>query len=127
MQCLKSLARKTNTSDEKLFYWIRLLSPNLLKNITREYKFCNRKFRFDFAFVEEKIAIECDGGTKLIKTKTGKLVAGRHSSDKDYEKRNLAALHGWKMLAFTSIQINNDPKKCVEIIEEMYLKCKKKK
>ena len=92
MYLLKSLERKTETSDEKLWYWIRCIYPNLTKKLVREYRFCERKFRFDFAFVNEKIAIECDGGTHLIKTKAGQLVPGRHSSDKDYEKRNIAAL-----------------------------------
>ena len=125
MSLLKSLERKTETSDEKLWYWIRCLYPNLTKILVREHRFCERKFRFDFAFVDEKIAIECDGGTHLIKTKTGKLVPGRHSSDKDYEKRNIAAINGWKMLAFTSKQIKNDPKGCVDTIKEMYEKWKK--
>ena len=117
MSLLKSLERKTETSDEKLWYWIRCLYPNLTKILVREHRFCERKFRFDFAFVDEKIAIECDGGTHLIKTKAGKLVPGRHSSDKDYEKRNIAA--------FTSKQIKNDPKGCVDTIKEMYEKWKK--
>ena len=125
MSLLKSLEKKTETSDEKLWYWIRCLYPKLTKILVREHRFCERKFRFDFAFVDEKIAIECDGGTHLIKTKSGQLVPGRHSSDKDYEKRNIAAINGWKMLAFTSKQIKNDPKGCVDTIKEMYDKWKK--
>jgi len=124
MSLLKKLEKKANTSDAKLWYWIKLLEPKLSKILVREHPFCKRKFRFDFAFVDEKIAIECDGGTRIIKTKTGKLTTGRHASDTDYEKRCLAAIHGWKMLAFTSNQIDKDPKKCIDYIKEIYQKWK---
>lgn len=62
-----------------------------------EYKFHPiRKWRFDFAFPDKKIAIEAEGGT---------WVSGRHSQgsgfNKDAEKYNEAAIMGWKVLRYT--------------------------
>lgn len=51
-----------------------------------------RKFRFDFAHLETKIAIELQGGN---------FVRGRHTRGaalaKEYEKLNIAAENGWRM------------------------------
>jgi very-short-patch-repair endonuclease len=61
----------------------------------REYEFFpGRRWRFDFAFVEngKKIAVEIEG-------------RGRHQSfggfDKDCEKYNTAAIMGWFVLRYT--------------------------
>lgn len=64
----------------------------------QEYKFLEgRKFRFDFAYPDEHIAIELEGG---IYSKGG------HSSisgiTRDIEKGNLATLAGWHLYRFTS-------------------------
>lgn len=64
-----------------------------------EYKFLiNRKYRFDYANINLKIAIEFEGG---IFTK------GRHSRPLGYSsdcmKYNLAQLEGWIVLRFTCI------------------------
>jgi very-short-patch-repair endonuclease len=63
----------------------------------REYVFhSTRKWRFDFAFVEQKIAIEVEG-------------RGRHQSDggfaKDAEKYNAAAKLGWRVLRYTPAMV----------------------
>ena len=76
-----------------------------------------RKWRFDYAFPNEKVAIEIDGG--LFNAYKGEH-AGRHSGGigqkKDFEKLNAAAELGWlvfhyipseKMLATTFIQLHN--------------------
>jgi len=60
----------------------------------REYKFCaNRKFRFDFAWKEQKLAVEIDGGTWS---------GGRHTRGKGFQndchKFNLAQSLGWVVL-----------------------------
>ena len=59
-----------------------------------EYEFLpDRKFRFDFAFVEHKIALEVEGGVWK---------QGRHNRPegflKDIEKYNAAVVEGWKVL-----------------------------
>lgn len=59
-----------------------------------------RRWRFDFAWPERKIAVEIEGGT---------FTRGRHvrplGYEGDCEKYNEAALLGWKVLRFTTRQI----------------------
>lgn len=67
----------------------------------REHRFhTSRKWRFDYAFPDLKIAIECDGGV---------WTAGRHNRPKGYikdmEKFNAAAALGWVVLKFTPQQL----------------------
>lgn len=66
----------------------------------REWKFCERKFRFDFAFPHHKLAVEIEGGIYS---------GGRHTRGtgyiKDMEKYNLAAMNGWTLLRYTPQQI----------------------
>ena len=61
-----------------------------------------RRWRLDFAYVEEKIGIECEGGT---------WVSGRHvrpqGFQKDCEKYNQAALDGWCVLRFTAEMVKS--------------------
>ena len=62
----------------------------------REYKAVpGRKFPFDFAFPEARLLVEVQGGTYTV---------GAHSTGtglaRDYEKINLAQLHGWRCLQF---------------------------
>lgn len=63
----------------------------------KEYRFHNtRKWRFDFAIPEHKIAIEVEGGV---------WTGGRHTSPKgflgDMEKYNTATVMGWRVLRTT--------------------------
>lgn len=67
-----------------------------------EYRFAPpRKFMFDFAWPERKIAIEIDGGI---------WISGRHSGGigqlLDMEKFNLAVVHGWRVLHYTPQQLS---------------------
>lgn len=68
----------------------------------REYKFfAGRKWAFDFAFPESKVAIEIEGGTRFGKS--------RHSRgkgfEKDCEKYNTATSLGWKVYRYTTAMV----------------------
>lgn len=66
-----------------------------------EYRFHpTRKWRFDFAWPDLKLALEVEGGT---------WAGGRHTRgagyERDCEKYSHAAALGWKVMRFTSGQI----------------------
>lgn len=71
--------------------------------MTREHEFHpKRKWRFDFAFQVERVAIEVDGGVH-----TG----GRHTRgdgfEADCEKMSTAAVYGWRVLRVTAKTIKS--------------------
>lgn len=57
-----------------------------------------RKFRFDFAWPDVRVAVEIQGGTfgKGRSAHTGASLV------RDHEKANLAALNGWRVLYFNA-------------------------
>lgn len=61
-----------------------------------------RKWQFDFAWPERKLAVEIEGGTYS---------GGRHTRGKgfegDCEKYNAALLLGWRLLRFTGKMVNS--------------------
>lgn len=78
----------------------------------REYRFnSNRRWRFDFAWVDKKLAVECEGGI---------YTQGRHNRplgfEGDCEKYNMAALEGWKVLRFTGKMIYSG--EAINVIEK---------
>lgn len=84
--------------EETLAMQIRL---NKLPEPAREHRFHGeRKWRFDFAWIDRKLAAECEGGI---------WITGRHTRgtgyEQDLEKYNAAALLGWLVLRFTKRQV----------------------
>ena len=75
-----------------------------IKNFEEEYRFCERRWRFDFAFVEEKIALEIEGG--IWKGSVGGHTSGTGYT-KDCEKYNTATGMGWRVLRVVSSQIKS--------------------
>lgn len=67
-----------------------------------EYRFCARRWRFDFAWPREKLALEVQGGG---------WTNGRHSralgQAKDYEKLAEAVLLGWRVFYATPQQVSD--------------------
>ena len=71
----------------------------------REIMFCpGRKWRFDFAWPAQRVAVEIEGGTYSHgrKTKTGRVQKSRHLTPvgfyNDCRKYNAAAAGGWQVL-----------------------------
>lgn len=70
-----------------------------------EYRFDPvRRWRFDFAWPLDKLAVEIEGGIS-------KWVPGRHQRaegmQKDLDKYNAAVLAGWRLLRFSSTDVLN--------------------
>ncbi len=75
----------------------------------REFRFHpERKWRFDFAWPDHKVAVEVEGGQFSV---------GRHQRlsgfEADCDKYNSAALLGWAVLRFTSRMIYTRLSKCI--------------
>ena len=70
-----------------------------------------RKFRFDFAFRDERVLVEVQGGT---------FNGGAHGRGvgihRDYEKSNLAQMAGWRVLQFDSKMVKSG--EAVEVIRK---------
>lgn len=94
-------------------YYLTILAPDLPEP-TREHRFhAVRKFRFDFAWIPQKVAVELEGGT---------FSGGRHVRGIGFEtdciKYNLAAAEGWVVFRFTTQMLERDPLACIGIIRD---------
>ena len=97
---------KKNNSENAFEFYLRVFK---ISDYFREYRFdVIRKFRFDFAWVNQRVGVEIDGGQ-------WKLFGGRHNRDSDRAKLNIAVSQGWRVLRFSTLQLKEDPKKCIEI------------
>ena len=76
-----------------------------------EYRFAPpRRWRFDYAWPPEKVALEFDGGQWVAQ-------GGRHNRDSDREKLLEAAALGWIVLRISNQQWAVDPWKCIDYVE----------
>lgn len=93
----RKVTRKVASKAPDLF--LKLLQQRFVGiEIVKEFKFYpTRKWRFDYAFPAEKVAVEVDGGV---------WVGGRHINPAGYindmEKLNNAAAMGWLVLRITT-------------------------
>lgn len=80
----------------------QLLEWSGLGGFKREYRFAwpDRRWEIDFAYVEEKLAVEYEGGTWIG---GGHNIGGRFH--RDVEKYNEMAIRGWALLRITSDMI----------------------
>jgi hypothetical protein len=91
---------KTSKLEDEFFSQVNITGLPLPKS---EHLFHPvRKWRFDFAWVSQLVAVEIEGGIWM---------SGRHTRGKGYEddcyKYNEAALLGWKVLRFTPKMIRS--------------------
>jgi very-short-patch-repair endonuclease len=101
--------------NENAIKFLFLIKAYKIPKPQREFKFLqDRRFRFDFAWEEKKMAVEIEGGLWS---------GGRHTRGKGYlkdmEKYNLAVAKGWRVLRFSPDQISKEEtylliKECLE-------------
>lgn len=92
------------------------------ENVVKEHKFHPvRRWRFDYAVPEIKLAVEYDGVSNYGH-------AGRHSSlvgmTGDNEKFNTANLMGWTVLRFTKMNFGGKKTKGISTAVEMIERAK---
>ena len=84
-----------------------------LDGYVREYQAIpGRRYRFDFCWVKERLAVEIQGGTYS---------RGAHARPlgikRDYEKGNLAVQFGWRVLQFDADMVKSG--QALEFTEKM--------
>lgn len=114
---IKKMQDKAKREALELAFKTQLRAVGLFKDCTCEHEFHpTRKWRFDFAWPERKLAIEVEGGTKYGKS--------RHSKgdgfNNDAEKYNTAAAMGWTLFRFSAEMIKSG--KAIMFVED-FLKC----
>jgi very-short-patch-repair endonuclease len=122
MDRLTDIVIKNQDKSYLFSYYLKLLAPGV-DALVPEYRFHPvRRWRFDHANVELKVAIEIDGGIYLTgggRHNTDKdrhnTDKDRHNTDKDRDKINQAVSLGWRVLRFSTQQIKNDPKNCIDL------------
>lgn len=76
-----------------------------------EYRFAPpRRWRFDFAWVSQKIAVEVEGNAWNVRG------GGKHMQDSDLHKYNIATAQGWRVFRFSPKMLKDNPAGCVEMI-----------
>jgi very-short-patch-repair endonuclease len=86
-------------------YW-HALAPDAPPPVA-EFRFhTGRKYRFDFAWPDQRLALEVDGGQWAPG-------GGRHARDTDRAKLNLAAILGWRVMRYSPQMLLEDPAACI--------------
>lgn len=110
------MAKKYETNHNAFLFLCKSFGIN---GVVSELMFATevgRKWRFDFAIPESKLAIEIEGGV---------WITGRHNRAsgylKDMEKYNTATVLGWRILRFTPEQIGKEEtykmiQQCIEAL-----------
>jgi len=89
---------------------LKMIGKGAKSQYQTEYRFHpTRRWRFDFAWPQKMVAVECDG---II----WKACGGRHNTDADREKINTAVSMGWRVLRFSGKQIRNEPVSCIDLL-----------
>lgn len=97
LQQSKKKSRQKSNSAKLTDVFTTICKTDLRVECVKEFKFHPvRKWRFDYAIPEHKIALEVEGGV---------WTGGRHTSSvgfmKDMEKYNTATLMGWRVFRTT--------------------------
>ena len=130
------MSTKTDHALHWITHWNQLASPEIkkaLKLLGAEIRHQEhpqgelrvvpgRKWQFDWAVEFYKVAVEIDGGNRMVRwsKRFRRMVAvGAHTMSTDYEKRNAAVEAGWALLCFTTDMLKRDPQACVDVVERV--------
>lgn len=103
----RETSRETAALERPLFdEFVELCAAHGLARPVKEYVFHPvRKWRFDYAWVVNRVAIEMDGG--IWREDRG--AHGRPANIlRDMEKLNAAVIFGWRVLRYTPEGMKND-------------------
>jgi len=95
------------------FYCRALKLPDPVTGLRFAKEAMGRKWEFDFAWPEHKVAVECEGGTWS---------GGRHTRGAGYagdcEKYNAASLLGWTLIRTTTDMLNSNPQAVIGQVKQ---------
>jgi len=107
----KSGAQKVSPQKIWMHWFLIVWCSEQSLTLKTEYRFLSdRKFAFDFAILEPKIAIEYEG---LNSEKSGHTTLLGYTSNTD--KYNLAAADGWNLIRFTVLNYKTLPKRLDDV------------
>lgn len=108
---------KQSSGERAFLHWWNMLAESEIVWEQQHRFHPVRKWRFDFAIPDKKVAVEVDGGVWL--PKHGK--KSRHTTgtgyQKDCEKLNAAVSLGWRVLRYTPQMLATNPIECIEQIK----------
>lgn len=77
-----------------------------------------RNWRFDFAWLDAKVAVELEGGTWSRRKMAHNTGAG---IQRDIEKHNAAVVEGWRVFRYTTKDLDSRPAQVIqEVANEVY-------
>lgn len=91
-----------------------LLRKAKLKGFKRQVKYVpGRKFSADFAFPEQKLIVEVDGGiyTRRAHGSVGGIIS-------DMKRTNFAAINGWRVMRYRPDEISKEPDRVIQEITQ---------
>lgn len=105
------MAKKSDLESSFDYYW-QMLAPEYPTPIEEHRFHPPRRWRFDRAWLDAKVAVEIDGGT---------FKRGRHVRGMGYhnqlDKQNQAILDGWRILRYDTKHIHEDPQLMIDQIK----------
>lgn len=113
--CYNDSAKKKKSQDKKELFLnaFKNFFPSFaaLTNPENEYVFHPiRRWRFDYAWPEKKVAVEIEGAVFI----PGKGHSSGSGISKDIEKYNAATLLGWRVMRYTTTMLRKNAWGCCQ-------------
>ena len=91
--------------ERQFAYYLRALAPEWADAAVEQYRIVpGRRYAWDYAFPAQRVAVELHGGLHS----NGAHVRA-HGVQRDMAKANAATLAGWRVLYFSTDDLEDDP------------------